>query len=158
VLEFGTELMPLPDGRVHPAVEHGESRLAVGLGHIHRDVGVANHVGGALARIARACDADTGRHAHGVVADEVWSSQLACQPLGHRQGAFEGGFVVGQDGELIATQTSDKIPGANQGGNPLGDRLEQDIAGRVTKGVVDHLEVVEIDEQDRGDEALRGCR
>ena len=83
-----------------------------------------------------------------VVADDVRHPQLAGQPLGHGQRALEVGRVVGEDRELVAAQAGDEVAGADRVGDPLGDGLEERVAGGVAERVVDDLEVVEVDEQD----------
>ena len=91
VLELDAELVALADGRVHARIEDREARLAVGLGHVHRDVGVADDVLGrsfasrALAMPMLARDRD------GVVADDVRRPQLARQAVGHGQRPLEVG-------------------------------------------------------------------
>ena len=88
-LELGAELVALADRGVHARVEDREAGLAVGLGHVHRDVGVADDVGGTLRRIASARDADAGRDRDGLLADHVRRSEFAGEPLGHRKRALE---------------------------------------------------------------------
>ena len=48
--------------------------------------------------------------------------------------------------ELVAAQSSGNIIDAGNRAQPLGDRLEQEITGVVPEGVIDLLEVVEVDE------------
>ena len=61
LLELHRELVAVADGLVHARVEDLEAGLAAGLGHVHRDVGVADHVGRPLDRVARPGDADARR-------------------------------------------------------------------------------------------------
>ena len=61
LLELQGELVAGPDLRVHPRVEHGESSLAASFGHVHGDIGVADHVGCTVNRIPGAGDPDAGR-------------------------------------------------------------------------------------------------
>ena len=58
------------------------------------------------------------------------------------------GLVLGQDRELVAAEPGDQVVVADEAADPLGDRDEQRVAGGVAEGVVDDLEVVEVDEQD----------
>ena len=53
-LELDAELVALADRRVHARVEDREAGLAVGLRHVHRDVGVAHHVLGTSRAPSRA--------------------------------------------------------------------------------------------------------
>ena len=53
-----------------------------------------------------------------------------------------------EDPELVATEPRGSVRPPQAGADPLRDQREQLVAGGVPKAVVDHLEVVEIDEQD----------
>jgi hypothetical protein len=54
----------------------------------------------------------------------------------------------GQDhDELVAAEAGENVRLAHRAGKPLRDRLQQRIAGVVTEGVVDALEVIEVEEQ-----------
>ena len=140
--------MALADGGVHARVEDGEAGLAVRLGHVHRDVGVAHDVGGALGR-------RRGALAMPMLALTVtwWSPirygrpKLAGQPLGHGQRPLQVGGVLGEDRELIATKACDEVAVADRVGEPFRHGLQQPVAGGVTQRVVDDLEVVEVDEE-----------
>ena len=132
-------------------VEHREARLAAGLRHVHRHVGVAHHVGGPVDGIAGPGDADAGRDAHGLPADGVRRAELAGQPLCHAAGPAEVGEILGEHRELVATETRHEVSLANQAADPLRDGHEQLVAGGMAKGVVHDLEVVDVDEQHRGD-------
>ncbi len=74
-LELDAQLVALADGRVHARVEDREAGLAVGLGHVHRDVGVAHHVGRRLVLVAGAGDADAGRDRDVMLADAGTASR-----------------------------------------------------------------------------------
>ena len=54
-----------------------------------------------------------------------------------------------QDGELVAAEAGDQIGVAHGGLEPLRDLDQQPVAGLVAEAVVDDLEVVEVEEQDR---------
>ncbi len=56
--------------------------------------------------------------------------------------------AVDDDGELVPAEPGDEVTAAHAGAQPLGDGEQQLVAGRVPAGVVDVLEVVEVDEQD----------
>ena len=70
-------------------------------------------------------------------------AQLLVQLVGHRQH-----FVATlrqQDNELVAPQPCHQILFAHAVAHPLGHHIEQDIPGLMAEGVVDRLEVIEID-------------
>ena len=59
-------------------------------------------------------------------------------------------FHVGaHDDELVAAGAGREVRGAQHALEPLGERDEQVVAGRVAERVVDELEPVEVEEQDR---------
>ena len=108
-------------------------------------------VGGALGRFAGAGDADAGADRHVVLTDEVGRTKLAGQPLGHGQRPLQVRGVRGEDRELIATEACDEVAVAHRVREPFRHCLEQAVPGSVTKGVIDDLEVIEVDEEHRSD-------
>ena len=70
-------------------------------------------------------------------------------PERHRFGF--GLQVHGQDHELVAAETGDRVAVAHQLRETAGDRHQQFVADLVAEGVVDGLELVEVDEQHRDD-------
>ena len=57
--------------------------------------------------------------------------------------------VLDEHGELVAAEPRGGVGAAQRVAQPLGDADEQLVAGGVAEGVVDRLEVVEVDEQHR---------
>ena len=103
----------------------------------------------------RSPDGDTHarRHREGSVLCAVELERLferGEQALGDQVGAGGERQVLGDDDELVAAQAPECVGGPHDGIQSRGDRLQQFVAGAVSEGVVDALEVVEIDEQ-RGD-------
>ena len=140
--------MALADRRVHAGVEDREAGLAIRLRHVHRDIGVADDVGRELGGVPGAGDPDASRDGDLAICDHVRLAQLADQPLRHRLGTLQVGRIGRQDRELIAAETSHEVAVAHRRRDPLGDRDQKRVAGRVAERVVDDLEVVEVDEQD----------
>ena len=58
-------------------------------------------------------------------------------------------LVEKQDDEFVAPQSRHRVRRANAIDHPLRDRLQQFVADIMAKVVVDDLEIVEIDEDDR---------
>ena len=52
-----------------------------------------------------------------------------------------------QHAELVAAEARDGVGGAHAGLQQAGDVAQQAVAGAVSAGVVDHLELVEVDVQ-----------
>ena len=70
--------------------------------------------------------------------------------LGDRHGPLRPFEARAHQQELVATDAPDDVVGAQQLLEPAGDVDEQLVSGAVSEGVVDRLELVEIDEDDRG--------
>ena len=89
-------------------------------------------------------DADAGADRQLLAAQREGRPQALDQP-----GTDVDGVVVAldQDGELVATEPGDGVAGPDRAAEPLRHPDHQLVPDRVTEGVVDHLEVVEIDEQ-----------
>ena len=129
-------------------VEHRDLPLALRLGVVHRDVGVAQQ---RLDGAARACQGDpdarrNGEADAGDVDRELQQLEHAVTDLGR---LLVRRHVLEQHGELVAAQPSDGVGGSEAVADPRRDRAEQLVAGAVPHPVVHRLEVVEVDEHDR---------
>ena len=102
-----------------------------------------------VAGVARAGDADAGGDRDVVVADHVRHAELARRAARPWPATAAGPARLGQDRELVAAQPGDEVAVADRAGDPLGHGDEERVAGGVAERVVDDLEVVEVDEQDR---------
>ena len=76
------------------------------------------------------------------------------QALGHRDRVTQVGLVVDQDGELVAAQPRGEVLLPDAAPDAVADRDQELIARGVAHGVVDDLEVIEVQEQDHRDPAL----
>ena len=100
----------------------------------------------ALSRI----DADT--HAGGNRHLPVVDPQRRRQRFGDKGGDQRGARRVAirqRDDELVAAQASQQVGRLNTGAQPFGELDQQSVARRVPKGVVDVLEVIEVEEHQR---------
>ena len=158
LLELHRELVPVADGLVHARVEDLEPRLAARLRHVHRHVGVADHVGRPLDRVAGPGDADARGDRDRLAGDVVRRAELADEPLGHRPRPAQVRQVLGQDRELVAAQAGDDVAFADQPGDAVRDGDQELVARGVAHGVVDDLEVVEVDEQHGRDPVASATR
>ena len=68
-------------------------------------------------------------------------------PLGHQLRTGRHGHRFGQDDELVTTQAAHGVAGPQHPFEPLRHRLQEPVPGLVAEGVVDVLEVVQVDEQ-----------
>ena len=63
------------------------------------------------------------------------------------------GDLLQQQPELVAAEAGDRVGRADRFAQACGDADQQVVAGLVAERVVDLLEVVDVDEQDRGERA-----
>ena len=54
-----------------------------------------------------------------------------------------------QQRELVAAEAGEQVPGAGEGAQPVGGQPQQLVAGGVPEGVVDLLELVDVEQQQR---------
>ena len=145
--EFGLHGQSSHDRVVHLGLEDLETGLALGLRGVHRNVGVTQQFGSRVARLA-ACDADAGADVDLLAEKPERNPQRGPDALGDAGGSRDVG-VFEQDGELVAAKPRGRVLGADRRPQPMRG-LDQDVvAGGVTEAVVDRLEVVEVDEEDR---------
>ena len=84
-------------------------------------------------------------HVHPVVPDDQSAVEGASDSLGDLHGYL--GLILDQDGEFVPAQSRSGISGADTGLHTSADAAQQFIAGRITQGVVDNLEIVDSDSQ-----------
>jgi hypothetical protein len=130
---------------IHVVGEDAKDLPPFGLGPIEREFGVRQQ----CFRVRRSRlidgDADAGRYVDVVAIDT--------ERLGEAGDQFfrQNGSVVGfvdidlQHGEFIASKAGENVRVPQQGLKPLRDHLQQRIADRMSQGVVDILEVVQVE-------------
>src|SRR5450759_278938 len=101
----------------------------------------------------RCGDADAGTDAHDPGVEMRGGGDRLDDPLGDVRGCPAAG-VAEQDGELVPPDACAQVPRAGGPAQAYCDLAEQLVTRSVTEGVVDVLEVVEVDEQDS--RVLRG--
>src|ERR1039458_1309604 len=72
----------------------------------------------------------------------------SAQPVGDLGGGLEVA-IRKQQPELLFTDTSEEIAGAQLGAPGGGGRFEQSVSGWVTVGVVELFEVIQVEDRDR---------
>ncbi len=140
--------------RVHRDLEEAVGAAAVGLGAVHRQVGVLQEFVRIDGVLRRQRDADGG------VGDELVAADVVRR--GHRRenARDQRGDVVGlreivaDDGELVAAEPGDEIGLVDAGAQPHRHFLEQFVADRMAEAVVDALEAVEIEIEQRQPAAM----
>ena len=119
------------------------------LGAVHRQVGRPHQGFGALAVVRVEADADARRDAM-MVAPEGERSLEGLEDLGREPvGVLRVGNLLEDDRELVPAEARDGVALAHARRQARSDVLEDLVTDRVPKGVVDGLEAVEIDEQQR---------
>ena len=135
--------------RVHRLVEHLVARLAARLGVIHRRVGVAHHFVGIVVVRRPERDADARGREHLAAADRERQAERFLDPERDGVGLRVVVQAAEQDGELVAAEPRDGVAGT-QAGLEAARRLdEQLVADQVAEAVVDDLEAIEIEVEDR---------
>ena len=122
------------------------SVLAVALGVVHREVGLAEKRIGDAAGL-RHGDTD-GRRDGDVFAGDREAAAQSGEDSVARGGDLAGVVdVLEQDGELVAAEARHGVFASDGGADAAPDLDEDVVAGRVAEQVVDALEAVEVAEQ-----------
>ena len=159
-LDPGLPLHPRARARLHrrAVVEHGEPVAPGILGVVHQHVGQGQHVLGALGRAGEGDHADAGGDP---AVDALERAAVGAHPLDHGIGDLLRGLAVGvgqQDGELVTTEPGDEVLLAQRPPQHRRGRHDQLVAGVVAPGVVDLLEVVEVEQQQGAARAGAGAQ
>ena len=120
-----------------------------GLGGVERQVRIAHHaVGAASPRVAdRNPDRSADRHA--IALDHIRARDLLDQRARERLEQTNIDHPRQHRLEFVAAQPADLAMVAHHAGQPLRDLAEQRIADRMAQRVVDILEPVEVDQEQR---------
>ena len=133
------------------AAEHREAVAAAFLGLVARDLGLHEQLVGRELRLRLdLADADRDRRAHLALAahGEDLSARRLDEGLRRSFGVLQRGLR--QDhAELVAAEAPDDVGLAQPRAQQRRDGAEQFVAGRVPVAVVDVLEVVDVDRQQR---------
>jgi hypothetical protein len=145
-LQGGVHVVAVAHRAQHGALEHLVDALAAALGDVHGDVGVAQQLGLVDGLALVEGDADAGADGDLPADQGERRAQGGQDPLGEHPRRLEI-RVLGQDGELVAAQPADGVVLAQAAAQPGPDLAQQPVPGAVTQAVVDHLEVVQVDEE-----------
>ena len=153
--ELGFEVQPRQGRVVHLGLVDPHTGLALALGLVHGHVGVAYELLGAVAG-----PVERDSHARG---DQQLLGRDRERQREHRKQAFgqRGHLVLAldvlqQDGELVTTETCRGVAGPELVLDPLRRRDEQLVTGGVAEAVVDRLEPVEVQHDDRDRPSIPG--
>ena len=135
-------------GLVHVRFKDRDSILAGRLRRIHGEVGVAHELVGPFS-IPPECNADAPTHRDLLVGDQEGQAEHVDDPLGDGRRSFELPITLDEDRKLVATQARRKVAVTKDAPNALGHLRQETVANCVAQGVVDDLEVVEVEEEHR---------
>ena len=124
------------------------------FGAVHGGVCFAQQVFGALGLLGKQSDADAAGTAVEMGLDAVGHLQGGTHGLGHKQCSPARPFDVSpqmpdQHHKLVPTEARHRVARAQQAEQALRHLLEHGITHRVATGIVDLLEIVQIDKQHR---------
>ena len=124
----------------------------LGLGGVHRDLGVLKQRIDIGVAAGRRHEADARRHRQRQSADlDLGGDDVAQTP----QRLLRVGDVAEDETELISAQPGDGVTRPHVGVDALGQSREELVPASMAERVVDVLEVVEVDDRDRHRRTLR---
>ena len=135
---------PLLQVLVHRRPEEAPPSFVLHFRPIQRGIGAFEQCHGRGCIQRRQRDADAGADADDLTIEVERLAQCMNDALRHDRSLFGLLDPHQHRHELIAPQAADRIDLAHAVQQPLRDRLQQQIAGRVPKRVVDRLETVEV--------------
>ena len=118
------------------------------LGRVHRDVGAPQQIRDLHARVLAFGDAGARVDVHARPVDDERLVEPVEDPLGDLAPVVLGA-ERDQQRELVAPSRTSRSGATDAGGEPPRDLAQQLVAGVMAEGVVDLLEVVEIDQDQR---------
>ena len=138
----------------HRLVEQLVAPAAARLGAVHRRVGVAEQRRGRVG--PRRGQGDARAHREEVLAavEDQRPGHRGREPLGDLGDAAPRVDVGADHDELVAAQARDGVGHPHRGGQPRRQGEQHLVAGGVAEGVVDRLEAVEVEHEDRDVDAL----
>ena len=152
------QAQPVHALRIHAVVVEQEGILAAGLGLVHRRVRRLEQTLDGVGVAWGDCDTDAGGYHQLVFVDTDGLQQAVEKPLGHLAHGVVVLHLVQHHSKLVAAQArhidtrlavdivGHHVTVAHAAGQPLRHFLQQEVTGAVTQGVVDALEIVQVEE------------
>ncbi len=148
VAQFVFELVAQLGLLGQPGVEVRQAVPPAALGVVEGQVGLLEQLGGAVLAALLVGDTDARAAEQFVLAHLERLAEGLQQALGEGLGLLAEGALE-QDDELVAAEAGEQRLGRRVAAQALGDAAQQQVADVVAEGVVDVLEVVEVEEQQR---------
>ena len=150
VAQIHFERAPQPRFGIHLVLEEAVIVAAFALGAIEREVGILQELRRVGAVVRRNGDADGNADDDLVALDLVGLADQADQALGEIDGLLPVVVVdLLQDGEFVAAEPADRVALAHRPLQPPRHGLEQRVADRMAERVVDRLELIEVEHENR---------
>ena len=137
-------------------LEAAEDATTARLRAVEREIGVLEEVLGIRAIPRRGGQADAGPDVQQVPLDDIRAADEVYQAPGQFLGHALAPDVANEHGELVAAQPRHRVLGADGRLQSLADLAEQGVPDGVTQRVIDLLEPVEVDNQEREGGPLPG--
>ena len=147
--EIVFESQAFDNAGIHCAAEELVAVASIFLGMVHRDIGILEQRVHVLAIIRVNADADAGSDIEFVTIEPVRQRNGFHDVLGDMRCLLYAANLGQQDHEFIAPLATDGIDATDIPVQLPGDLLQQFVADAMPHRVVDILEAVEVDEQDR---------
>ncbi len=147
LVDLHFHFLALARGALHRGLVDEVAALAGGLRRVHGDVGVAHQLLDAVVRRGER-HADARRDAHVRAGQVERFLQRLDDPPGDLHHLLPGAEILEQHGELVAAEARDGVAAAGRLDEPLRALVQHAVADRMAEGIVDVLEVVEVDEHD----------
>ena len=147
--QIGFELPSLQGGALQVLLEEAMAASPLRLRLVEREVGVLGQFVGVGAVGGEQRDADAGADRHFDSVDRIRLRQGLDHPRRRRVDRVRRGDRVEDDGEFVAAEPRREVAFAERVAQALRRHAQQPVAGRMAVGVVDVLELVEVDAADR---------
>ena len=147
--QFEFEHPALADLGIHAVGKEAAAIAAVGLGPVEREVGVAQQLVGARAVDRCNRDADGQADDQRIAVDQVGIADLGDHSLGQRRDGIRRDAFGQDDGEFVAAEARKRVLVPQERRQPLADFDQQAVADMVAAAVIDGLELVEIEIEQR---------
>jgi len=133
---------------LHAANEKPVAVAAILFCVVHRDIGVDQQKLFVIAVLGVGGDADAARNTQAVVGDAKRAVQCLQDFFCNQNSIAFLLYGWEQNDELVATDARNGVGSTYGGQQALGDLDEQQVSDVVAKGVVDRLELVQIEKHD----------
>ena len=133
----------------HLRIEEPPGAAALALGAVEREIGVAHQRLEVGAVIGSDRESDRAADLDFVAVDAEGTGEQVQHALGERRQHGGVGDPRHHDGEFVAGEPGEEVAAAKRRLEPLAAGLQEPVADRVTERVVDRLEAIEVEHEER---------